>query len=221
MTLAMRFVASALLLLLGDASGLLVQSSGARGAAPSTRRQALQAAGAAFLLPLAPFAATADEEPPAAVAEAPAPVVEAPPPPPPVPKGPTATKNGVGIKVLKTGKGGQPAVGDLIAIKFKGSVTANGQVFDDILENPEPYYFRIGSEKVLPGVEEAVKLMHTGDVWELSIPGKLGFGEKGRSASPGKPRIPANADLTFVVDLAGVPGKDEEILELDDAAAAA
>merc|ERR1719440_1316686 len=207
MTLAMRFVASALLLLLGDASGLLVQSSGARGAAPSTRRQALQAAGAAFLLPLAPFAATADEEPPAAV-------VEAPPPPPPVPKGPTATKNGVGIKVLKTGKGGQPAVGDLIAIKFKGSVTASGQVFDDIMENPEPYYFRVGSEKVLPGVEEAVKMMHTGDLWELAVPGKYGFGEKGRSASPGKPRIPSNADLTFLVELIAVPGKDDEILEV-------
>ena len=49
------------------------------------------------------------------------------------------------------------------------------------------------SEKVLPGVEEAVKMMRTGDVWELAVPGKLGFGEKGRSASPGKPRIPNNA----------------------------
>ena len=49
------------------------------------------------------------------------------------------------------------------------------------------------SEKVLPGVEEAVKMMRSGDVWELAVPGKLGFGEKGRSASPGKPRIPANA----------------------------
>ena len=49
------------------------------------------------------------------------------------------------------------------------------------------------SEKVLPGVEEAVKMMRSGDVWELAVPGNLGFGEKGRSASPGKPRIPANA----------------------------
>ena len=93
----------------------------------------------------------------------------------------------------KTGSGGQPAVGDLCAIRFKGTVTKTGQVFDDIMESAEPYYFRIGSEKVLPGVEEAVKMMHTGDVWELAVPGKLGFGEKGRSASPGKPRIPSNA----------------------------
>ena len=52
---------------------------------------------------------------------------------------------------------------------------------------------RVRSEKVLPGVEEAVKMMRTGDVWELAVPGKLGFGEKGRSASPGKPSIPNNA----------------------------
>ena len=70
------------------------------------------------------------------------------------------------------------------------------------------------SEKVLPGVEEAVKMMRSGDVWELAVPGKLGFGEKGRSASPGKPRIPSNADLTFLVELVAVPGKDDEILEV-------
>merc|ERR1719478_1824595 len=120
-----------------------------------------------------------------------------------------------GITVKKTGSGGQPAVGDLCAIRFKGTVTKTGQVFDDIMESAEPYYFRIGSEKVLPGVEEAVKMMHTGDVWELAVPGKLGFGEKGRSASPGKPRIPSNADLTFLVELQAVPGKDEEIIDLE------
>lgn len=160
-------------------------------ASPTTRRQALQAAGAAgaaLLIPLAPNAAIAEEE------AAPAPPVEAPPPPPPAPAAPAMTKSGVGIKVLTKGTGGgKPVTGDLIAIRFKGSVTASGNVFDDIMESPEPYYFRVGSEKVLPGVEDAVKMMTTGDKWELAVPGKLGFGEKGRSASPGKPRIPSNA----------------------------
>lgn len=121
----------------------------------------------------------------------------------------------MGITVVRNGQGGgSPVNGDLIAIRFKGSVAATGQVFDNILENPEPYYFRVGNEKVLPGVEEAVKLMKTGDVWNLKVPGKMGFGEKGKSASPGKPRIPANADLDFVVELVAVPGKDEEIIEV-------
>jgi len=59
-------------------------------------------------------------------------------------------------------------------------------------------------------------MMRTGDVWELSIPGKLAFGEKGRSSSPGKPRIPPNADITFLLEILAVPGKDDEFIG-DDA----
>lgn len=58
------------------------------------------------------------------------------------------TKAGVKIPytVLKTGSagGGQPKIGDLVAIRFKGSVKATGSVFDDILTSPEPYYMRLG-----------------------------------------------------------------------------
>lgn len=46
--------------------------------------------------------------------------------------------------------------------------------------------------------------MQTGDKWQLTIPGKLGFGEKGRPASPGKPRIPSNAELDFTLELVAV-----------------
>lgn len=184
--LAMARLSALVLALCCSAEALVL---GGAGSSPTTRRQALQAAGAALLIPsLAPNAALAEDE--AIPAEAAPP----PPPPPVVPAGPGSTKSGVGIKVINKGTGGgKPVRGDLIAIRFKGSVTSNGNVFDDIMESPEPYYFRVGSEKVLPGVEDAVQMMTTGDKWELSVPGKLGFGEKGRSASPGKPRIPSNA----------------------------
>jgi FKBP-type peptidyl-prolyl cis-trans isomerase len=106
-----------------------------------------------------------------------------------------------------------PVVGDLIAIKFKCTVQKTGAVIDDIMENPEPYYFRVGSGTVLPAVEEAVQLMRSGDKWKLTVPPSLGFGTKGRSASPGKPRIAGDAVLDFILELVAVPGKDEEILE--------
>ncbi len=125
----------------------------------------------------------------------------------------TSTASGLSWKVVKSGKGGQPVTGDLIAIRFKGSVAATGAVFDDIMTSAEPYYTRVGSGNVLAGVEEAVKLMHSGDVWELSIPGALAFGKQGRSASPGKPRIPADATIAFTLELVAVPGKDDEMLE--------
>jgi peptidylprolyl isomerase len=58
--------------------------------------------------------------------------------------------------------------------------------------------------------------MRSGDVFRLTIPPELGFGEKGRSSSPGKPRIPGNAVLDFTLELVAVPGKDEELIEFDD-----
>ena len=106
----------ALPLLLSSQAAALV-TGGSRAPAGLTRRQAL---GAAAVLPFAPAACQAFDKPPA------------------------ATKSGVGITVMKTGTGGTPTKGDLCAIRFKGSVKATGQVFDDIMASAEPYYFRVG-----------------------------------------------------------------------------
>ena len=56
--------------------------------------------------------------------------------------------------------------------------------------------------------------MRTGDRWTLTIPGELAFGAKGRPASAGKPRIPANAEIVFEVEMVGVPGKEPELIDL-------
>jgi len=125
-----------------------------------------------------------------------------------------STSSGLKYAVVKTGgKGSSPVTGDLIAIRFKCAVQKTGQVIDNILDNPEAYYFRLGSGTVLPAVEEAVKLMKSGEVWDLEVPPALGFGPKGRSSSPGKPRVPGDAILDFTLELVAVPGKDEEMLE--------
>jgi len=44
--------------------------------------------------------------------------------------------------------------------------------------------------------------------------GNLAFGSKGRPASAGKPRIPANAEIVFEVEMVGLPGKEPELIEL-------
>ncbi|KOO32730.1 peptidylprolyl isomerase [Chrysochromulina tobinii] len=124
-----------------------------------------------------------------------------------------STPSGLKYTVVKSGKGGTPVTGDLIAIRFKCSLQKTGQVIDNILDNPEPYYYRTGSGQVLPAVEEAVKLMKSGDVWNLTVPPELGFGTAGRSSSPGKPRVAGDAILDFVLELVAVPGKDEEMIE--------
>ena len=173
---------------IGVASGLkLPVRPAAAGVTQPGRREVLTAAASASLLGLARPVLAADE---------------------------LTTKSGVKYTVETAGNGGgKPVVGDLIAIRFKCSLQKTGQVIDDILGSPEPYYYRVGSGQVLPAVEEAVVMMRSGDKWNLTVPPTLGFGTKGRSASPGKPRVPGDAILDFTLELVAVPGKDEEMLE--------
>mmetsp|Transcript_10663 Transcript_10663/g.13177 ORF Transcript_10663/g.13177 Transcript_10663/m.13177 type:complete len:200 (-) Transcript_10663:90-689(-) len=120
--------------------------------------------------------------------------------------------SGVNYVIKKSGSGPVPTVGELVAIRFKATVGAN--VIDDIFDTPEPYYTRLGSGGLLKGVEEVLPLMRVGDRWELTIPGKMAFGPKGRPASAGKPRIPGDATVIFEVEMVGLPGKEQELIDI-------
>lgn len=65
-------------------------------------------------------------------------------------------------------------------------------------------------------MEQVLPDMRVGDRWVLTIPGNLAFGSKGRPASAGKPRIPADAVVTFDVEMVGLPGKEPELIDLID-----
>lgn len=56
--------------------------------------------------------------------------------------------------------------------------------------------------------------MRVGDIYELTIPGQLAFGSKGRRASAGKPSIPPNATVNYTLELTTIPGKDRELIEV-------
>merc|ERR1712176_1349461 len=120
--------------------------------------------------------------------------------------------NGVSYDIEKKGMGPKPEKGELAAIRF--AAFAGKNKIDDIFETPEPYYTRIGSGAMLKGVEETLPLMRVGDRWKLTIPGKLAFGQKGRPASAEKPRIPSDATIIFEVEMGGLPGREEELIEL-------
>lgn len=120
--------------------------------------------------------------------------------------------SGVSIKVVKSGNGPKPDKGELAAIRFASYF--GEQKIDDIFGTPEPYYTRVGSGGLLKGVEEVLPMMATGDRWVLTIPSNLAFGPKGRPASAGKQRIPANAEITFDVEIVAIPGKEQELIEL-------
>mmetsp|Transcript_10498 Transcript_10498/g.14743 ORF Transcript_10498/g.14743 Transcript_10498/m.14743 type:complete len:194 (+) Transcript_10498:109-690(+) len=124
------------------------------------------------------------------------------------------TASGVTYTIDKSGDGPKPEIGELAAIRFRASVTDNGMKIDDIFDTSEPYYTRIGSGGLIKGVEQVLPLMRVGDRWTLNVPGELAFGPKGRPASAGKARIPANAPITFEVEIVGLPGKEPELIDL-------
>lgn len=123
-------------------------------------------------------------------------------------------KSGVKYVVTKQGDGPKPSVGELAGIRFKAVCVPTGNVIDDITNTPEPYYTRVGSGGLIKGVEEVIPLMRVGDRFFITVPGPLAFGPKGRPSSAGKPRIPSNAEITFDVEMVGLPGKEQELIDL-------
>jgi FKBP-type peptidyl-prolyl cis-trans isomerase len=104
--------------------------------------------------------------------------------------------DGLMYRVLKPGDG--PAVqkdNDVVTVYYKGELI-NGKVFDQT-KPEEPAQFSVGG--LIPGWVEALKLMKTGDTWELVIPSDLGYGSDGSGDT-----IPADQTLVFTMNLAKV-----------------
>ena len=74
---------------------------------------------------------------------------------------------------------------DVATVYYKGSLI-NGKVFDQT-KPEEPAPLQVGG--VIPGWTEALKLMKTGDTWELVIPSDLAYGSEA-SATPFRPTRP-------------------------------
>ena len=109
----------------------------------------------------------------------------------------------------------QPKVGDLVAIRFAGSY--KGNEFDNTFKTDQPYFYRAGVGLLVKGLDDSVVHMKVGDRYKLSFGGDLAFGQKGKPSSPGKPRIPPNAEVTFEVELVDLPGQGEDFIADYDA----
>jgi hypothetical protein len=118
---------------------------------------------------------------------------------------------GVRYTVLKAGpkRDLKAKVGENVAIRFKGSY--KGTVFDDTFRTEQPYFYRAGVGLILKGIDESVTHMAVGDKWKLEFGGEYSF-EKGRPSSPGKPRIPAGAEVEYEVELVEIPGTLEDFI---------
>ncbi len=110
--------------------------------------------------------------------------------------GVTKLPDGLMYRVIKAGTGPQTQKdNDVVTVYYKGSLIT-GKVFDQT-KPEEPAQFPVGG--VIPGWIEALKLMKTGDTWELVIPADLGYGADGAGDA-----IPPDQTLMFTVTLAKV-----------------
>ena len=111
-------------------------------------------------------------------------------------KGVTKLPDGLMYRVIKSGDGAPVKNdGDLVTVYYKGSLIT-GKVFDQTKEG-EPAQFPAGG--LIPGWVEALKLMKTGDTWELVLPSDLGYGSEGAGGD-----IPPNQTLVFTMTLVKV-----------------
>ncbi len=102
-------------------------------------------------------------------------------------------KSGIQYKVITAGKGNSPSEDDTIFAHYEGKLI-DGTVFDSSYKRGTPLKFEMGG--VIPGWGEVLKLMKPGDKWEVSIPSKLAYGERGAGN-----RIGPNKTLIFTIEL--------------------
>jgi len=110
--------------------------------------------------------------------------------------GVTKLPDGLMYRVLKAGSGPQvQKPNDVVTVFYKGTLIS-GKVFDQT-KPEEPARFPAGA--LIPGWVEALKLMKTGDTWELAIPSELAYGADGAGDT-----IPPNQALVFTMSLVKV-----------------
>lgn len=110
-------------------------------------------------------------------------------------KGVVTTKSGLQYKILTEGKGKKPTENDTVEVNYKGTFI-DGKVFDSSKPG-QPATLK--AKQVIPGWQEALKLMPAGSKWQLFIPSDLAYGMKGAGSTIGP-----NTTLIFEVELVAI-----------------
>ena len=110
-------------------------------------------------------------------------------------KGIVTTASGLEYQVLKAGQGANAKSGDTVTVNYRGTLL-DGKEFDSSYKRGQPASFPV--DRVIPGWQEALKLMKPGAKWRIFVPPQLAYDLN----SP--PPIPPGSLLIFDVDLLGV-----------------
>ena len=109
------------------------------------------------------------------------------------------TASGLEYEDLKEGTGNAVKAGDTVEVHYTGWLKADGKKFDSSLDRGQPFSVKVGAGMVIKGWDEGLVGIKVGGKRKLTIPAKLGYGERGAGGV-----IPPNADLNFDVELLGV-----------------
>jgi FKBP-type peptidyl-prolyl cis-trans isomerase FklB len=104
--------------------------------------------------------------------------------------------SGLQYKEITPGKGKSPKISDNVTTHYKGTLI-DGTEFDSSYKRGQPATFPVSG--VISGWTEALQLMKEGAKWQLFVPSRLAYGEKGAGQMIGP-----NATLIFEVELISV-----------------
>lgn len=111
---------------------------------------------------------------------------------------------GFSYEVIKKGTGIQPVSGQTVTVHYTGHLLEGkdtvGKFFDSSKQRNQPFRFTLGRGQVIKGWDQALSMMHVGDIWLVSLPPHLGYG----SQNVGGGLIPANSTLLFEIELLAV-----------------
>lgn len=106
------------------------------------------------------------------------------------------TASGLKIGDIAAGSGAAPQAGHTVTVQYTGWLS-DGTMFDSSRQaGRNAFQFTLGQGQVIKGWDEGVATMKVGGVRRLVIPPALGYGAQGYP-----PTIPANATLTFDIEL--------------------
>ena len=87
------------------------------------------------------------------------------------------TKSGLYCIPVKYGTGAMPKDGDSVKVDYVGKFL-NGTIFDASTKRG-PISFSLGANRVIPGWEEAIKMLKVGGKAKFIIPSSLAYEDKG------------------------------------------
>jgi FKBP-type peptidyl-prolyl cis-trans isomerase FklB len=104
--------------------------------------------------------------------------------------------SGLQYKVLRPGTGKKPQAQDIVKVHYRGTLI-NGTEFDSSYRRGQPASFPVN--RVIPGWTEALQRMEEGAKWQIFIPSRLAYGERGAGEDIGP-----HATLIFEVELLAI-----------------